>query len=746
MTPATLPEAARWYVEKQQWSIFPLKPQTKVPDTAHGFKDATDDLDQVEARWKEKPARNIGMATGVVLVLDFDHYKPEFGPEAAALLDYLEAEHRTVRADAHGTQLFYAQPKGLPPITNATGNLPAAVDVRGAGGYTVLPPSAHPDGYTYRWAEGRSPIDCDLLPLPDVVADLILERDSRRHRSTPKDGDTTIADFNQQYRIADLLVAHGYTLAAEHGGFTRLSRPGRDAQQSSVVITMIDNVERSYHHSTSDPLHCNGFARDAFDIYTMLEHDGDAKAAYVAAKKVQGKWLEQLHATAPDGGEAYLLKEDRGDLGNAVCVATRHWGKFLYTDSFGWLHFTGTHWDTQTAEAQVHAATVETLKARTIAATKAEYEKLILASTPSAKHTRDTLYHFRYMRTVASSEFDQEAHLLNCANGIVNLRTGDLVAHESSNRFTYCIPVEYDPGAESDLWQNLILDWFPDNHELALYVQRCMGYTVTGATKEECLFYAYGPGRAGKGTLVNTVVELLGTPLARGLKFDALTDGSRDPQNFRLAPLRTVRLVAASESKKAERLDEGLVKQLTGRDQVDAALKHRDSFSFIPQFKLWIMSNHPPRGDVEDAAFWARIRVVAFNKSYLGAEDTGIKDALRRPDNRRGLLAWLVLGAQKWYLTGLRTPPQVFQTVERVRDAQDTVGMWLTECTESNPGAITPLDDVYTSYKVWCEDNGTRYPYTKHILAQRLNARGHVTERRRVGSGRAQLVQGLQVL
>lgn len=466
-----------------------------------------------------------------------------------------------------------------------------------------------------------------------------------------------------------------------------------------------------------------------------------AAAAGIEKPRQQPPAVEQ---DAGDGDD-YLLREDRGDLGNAVCTARRHAGRFLYTDAFGWLAFTGTHWNTETAEAQVHAAIVDTLKARSIAAIRAENDKLLQASTPSAKHTRDTLYHFRHMQTVSSGEFDQEPHLLNCQNGVIDLRTGDLAAHERSNRFTYCLPVGYEPGAQSDLWQNLLLDWFQQNHELALYVQRAMGYTVTGATKEECLFYAYGPGRAGKGTFVNTVAELLGSQLARGLKFDALTDGARDPQNFRLAPLRTVRMVAASESKKAERLDEGLVKQITGRDQVDAALKHRDSFSFIPQFKLWIMSNHPPRGDVEDASFWGRIRLISFVKSYQGTEDTAIKDALRAPDNRRGLLTWLVIGAQKWYATGLQTPPQVFQSVQKVRDEQDTVGMWLLESTEDNPAIDTLLDDVYRSYTEWCSDNGTRHPYTKHVLAQRLAARGYVTERRRLGSERARIVNGLQI-
>ncbi len=295
-----LQKAAHWYATKLQWPIFPLLARSKQPDTAHGFKDASTDADQAAAWWQENPQRNIGMATGAVLTLDFDTYKPEFGPEAAALLEFLEQEYRSARFDAHGTQLFFLQPEGIPQIRNSRGDLPAAVDVRGEGGYTVLPPSAHPDGYTYQWAEGRSPAECDLLPLPLFVADLILRRDNRQHRST-KAGDDTIAEFNRQHRIADLLVTRGYTLGSQHGAITRLSRPGRDGRQTSVVVTVLDGTERSYHHSTSDPLYCNGsFARDAFDVFTMLEHGGDAKAAYVAAKKALGIWQDEPHSPTPD--------------------------------------------------------------------------------------------------------------------------------------------------------------------------------------------------------------------------------------------------------------------------------------------------------------------------------------------------------------------------------------------------------------------------------------------------------------
>ena len=386
-----------------------------------------------------------------------------------------------------------------------------------------------------------------------------------------------------------------------------------------MVIFKATNPERSYHHSTSNPLHTEEHARDAFDVWTQLLHGGDTKQAFAAAKKEQGKWTEPPPAATSStilpawlkeapaigdlaahtngaGGDSLvtdLVEKGKHDLGNAVYTHTLYGDRFLFNDGLGWLYWTGTHWSGDTAEAKVHGATVKALKQRCAVALQSDDVDLLRAATPSAKHTRDTLFHFRYLVTIGDNSFDSEPHLLNVANGVIDLRSGEMAAHESSNRFTYCVPTEYHPGARSDLWDGLLGDWFSYDVEMVDYVARCLGYSVTGKIKEETLFYVKGPGRAGKGTLVNTVGEVLGHQLTKGVKFDVFTDSRNDPQNFRLAPLHHSRMVIASESKRSERFDEGLVKQLTGRDPIEAAFKHKTGFTFTPRFKLWLMSNYP---------------------------------------------------------------------------------------------------------------------------------------------------------
>ena len=204
------------------------------------------------------------------------------------------------------------------------------------------------------------------------------------------------------------------------------------------------------------------------------------------------------------------------------------------------------------------------------------------------------------------------------------------------------------------------------------------------------------------------------------VKFTAFTGGG-DSQNFRLAPLRNARMVTASESRKGERLREDLVKQVTGRDAIQAAHKYGQPFTFTPQFKLWFMSNDMPRGDVDDDAFWYRVRLFTLTKSHMGNEDNGMKDALTQRGNREGVLAWLVHGAMRYYDKGLGTLAQIVQNAANARSEQDHVLQWLTERCIAHESAETDTTTLYGSYSDWCADAGiTVAKLSKMGLTQKL--------------------------
>jgi putative DNA primase/helicase len=329
---------------------------------------------------------------------------------------------------------------------------------------------------------------------------------------------------------------------------------------------------------------------------------------------------------------------------------------------------------------------------------------------------------------------------------VVDLRTGELTTHAPSDRFTYCVQTEYIPGEQSDLWEKLLLDWFNQDFDVMLYLQRAFGYTLTGENREECLFYLHGPGRSGKGTLVNSVAGLLGAPLAQAIQFDAFT-GDGDVQNFRLAPLRNARMVTASESRKGERLNEAIVKHVTGADQIQVAHKYGQPFTYTPIFKLWLMSNDMPRGDVDDDAFWYRVRLFTLTKSHMGEENNTLKAALAQREHRIGLLAWLVHGAMRWYDRGLGTPAKIRQNVQQAREEQDQVHQWLNECCISAESAEISAATLYGSYADWCHDAGiTIGRLSKMGLTQKLAKKGYPVRRTTHAGAQVRLVKGLGLL
>ncbi len=437
---------------------------------------------------------------------------------------------------------------------------------------------------------------------------------------------------------------------------------------------------------------------------------------------------------APDN---FLLNAGKHDEGNAQATYALYADQLLHSGAFGWMHYDKTFWSNRRGEAMARDAVVQALKKRSHAAIEVEDMTLLTAAKPSARRVRDALYLFQRLVTVDSSEFDQEPHLLNCQNGVVDLRTGDLLAHEPGNRFSYCVQTPYVAGRWDGLYHRLVLDWLDGDIDKVQYVQRALGYSVTGDTREECMFYLQGPGRSGKGTLINSPLEMLGSPLAHGAAFSIFTDRHGDPQNFQLAPFWNSRLIAASESQKGQSLNLATNKMLTGGDTLRVAFKHRDPFDMLPRFKVWLMSNYLPKGDPDDDAFWWRVRLIRLKKSYMDAPDLTLKHQLMEGPARQALLAWLVYGAGRWYQHGLGNPPWMAEDVKKVRSDLDPLQRFIDEAVLTMPDVTTDLGDIYTAYIAWCEDEGIQEQHrlAKNTMSRRLGEKGYEVKRKsqRVG-------------
>lgn len=434
--------------------------------------------------------------------------------------------------------------------------------------------------------------------------------------------------------------------------------------------------------------------------------------------------------------EAALLNAGAHDEGHAQVFNLRYQGRFLHSDALGWMHHTGTHWTSEAAEAALDRAMVDTLQARIEAALRSgradQYADLIKKSIPSAGHIAGAKSNLSSIVVALPGDFDTDPDLLNCPNGVVDLRTGDLRPHRWADRFMHCTKVNYAPTADPSPWVKWLTEAV-DSKPVVDWLQLAVGYSLTGHTREEILLYLFGPPRSGKGTFTETLLALLGAPLAKEVNFGTFTaQRTGDSQNFDLAPLKPCRLVAASESNAYERFNEAKVKALTGGNEVFCAFKHRTHFSYRPQYKIWLSSNQPVNADPDDDAVWGRLRVIHFPHSHLGTEDKLMKEAMRRPATLEGVLAWAVAGAVKWYKLGRTGLPELAGSAalkKAHRDQLDHVGMWMEDCCLVGSDGFTPTATLYLSYETWCHRNGYE-PKKQRGFANAIVRKGIKTDRR----------------
>jgi len=417
------------------------------------------------------------------------------------------------------------------------------------------------------------------------------------------------------------------------------------------------------------------------------------------------------------------------DGGNADAFVLLHGDEFLYVPAFGWLHWNGRCWERD--DAAMTSAIEDTLIQRGQEAIRCKQDRVVDVSKRNAYRIQG-MQHILQSRLIATTDdFDSDPDLLNADNGVINLRTGELIPHVPSQRFTYALAVDYDPTADGSEWEAFIKDAVTPRGEqvdttLIDFLQQAIGYSLTGRTQEERLFYVYGPTRSGKGTFSESLLELIPRPVSMEVDFNTFT-AKRDAsdQNFDLADMKPSRLVFASESNKYQSLNPGKIKQLTGGNWISAAFKHKDRFSYRPQYTVWLSSNHPVMGDPEDDALWYRVLVVTFPNSHAGSEDTTLKARLKSPEVQRGILKWAVEGAIKWYTSGrLQIPERVNLATKEHRDVLDNIAVWLSEETLEVSGGFTPSSALYQSYEKWCKGNGVE-PKKQRELGLSLTKRGY---------------------
>ena len=483
--------------------------------------------------------------------------------------------------------------------------------------------------------------------------------------------------------------------------------------------------------------------------YDLDAHFATVKTAAQVKAEQAAKVAAEAAAKAAAAEQTALLTQGLHDEGNAQCVLIRHRGQFIRNDAFGWIRYNGTHWTTQGAEAALERGIVDTLGARIQAALNSgqadKHSALIKFCIPSNSRVQGAKALYASLAYVPETEFDNDPDMLNCANGAVNLRTGEITPHSPEQRFMHCASIGYKPDVDYSQWVTW-LNGAVGNPDIVDWLQMAVGYSLTGHTREEVLFYLFGPPRAGKGTFTETLLRLLGSPLAEVVNFSTLTAPTEaDTQNFNLAPLHNTRFVVASESNQYERFNEAKLKQLTGGDSIQCAFKHKTAFSYKPKYKLWLASNQPVNADPDDDAVWGRVRVIEFPDSHLGREDKGLKQRMLSPTSLEGVLAWAIQGAIRWYGLGVAGLPELESSVAvkaTQRGELDNVQAWIDECCM--PGVYASTSTLYYSYETWCKNNGVT-PKKQKGFTQALQRKDYGYAVRKINGKTLRVIEGLSL-
>jgi putative DNA primase/helicase len=325
--------------------------------------------------------------------------------------------------------------------------------------------------------------------------------------------------------------------------------------------------------------------------------------------------------------------------------------------------------------------------------------------------------------------WDGNAYLLGVQNGVIDLKTGELLQGQPNLYITKRAPVAYTQGMKNVRWEQFIDYATGGDKELQGWIQLAVGYTLTGLNTQDVMFLVYGPPGSGKNTFVEAIVKAIGTQqYSWPLDSSILADNggqSSSTDLYHWAELRGRRMVWVDELPESERLKENSVKKLTGSSEISARSPGEKPFTFESQAKLWVTTNHRPM--INDDAMWRRIRPIPWSHVPEVA-DPDLKAYLFDPEGALpAILSWAVEGSIKYLSSSQRDPlgwcTAVKEAADIYRKNEDRIGMFLEEETREGEGIALPVKSLYSVYRMWSEERGEK-PMTQIAFHRKMSDRG----------------------
>lgn len=337
---------------------------------------------------------------------------------------------------------------------------------------------------------------------------------------------------------------------------------------------------------------------------------------------------------------------------------------------------------------------------------------------------------------ILQDDLDYCSDLLNCKNGIVDLSNGELTPHDSQKLMSKICLCDYevDASKKPERWLQFIDEVTNGDKELARYLQKCVGYSLSGSIKEQCAFFLYGLGNNGKSTFLDTISEVLGTYAMNTqpevLMMKKYGDNGAGTQ---IARLKSARMVTAEEPTEGVRLNEGLIKQLTGGGKLTCRFLYGDEFEYTPEFKLWIATNHKPVIQGTDFGIWRRIRLIPFETTIPADKvDKQLKHKLL--GEMPGILHWAVEGAIMYHNEGLEPPQCVVESTAEYKAEMDLIATFMDACIsiDYTSAERIPANEIYIIYTNWARENNEYVMTSRRFFGE---FKKKVPKSKRISSG-----------
>lgn len=422
------------------------------------------------------------------------------------------------------------------------------------------------------------------------------------------------------------------------------------------------------------------------------------------------------------------------ELGNAERIAYQYGHVIKYVSDMGWLIWDGKRWKIDNKK-EIERITAKVLRSLYKSEDEAETKWARMCERRNIR--MNSIKDLMPLVPAEREEFDTHKYLFNVSNGIVDLKTGKLQPHDRNLKITKIANVEFVENAECPEWLHFLESIFQGDKELIEYMQRLIGYSLTGEISEQIMIFLIGGGSNGKSTFINTIKDLMGE-YGKQAKSDTFIKKKETGANNDIARLVGSRFVSAIESEDGEQLSEAFVKQITGGEPVLARFLRQEYFEFIPEFKVFFTTNHKPVIKGVDEGIWRRIRLIPFNLQLpKGKRDKKLPEKLSL--EMPGILNWAIQGCLKWQKLGLNDPAVVMKATGDYKEEMDIIGPFILERCFKSPTVQIKAKELYEVYTNWCYQNG-EFALKNRAFYRVLETQGFKRER---GSRNEYFVHGI---